>query len=36
MRQLAGRLDAAFYFSEWNDSTRHARYAVHQRLDAIK
>jgi len=36
MRQLTGRLDAAFYFSEWNDSTRHARYAVHQRLDAIK
>jgi hypothetical protein len=36
MRQLVGRLDATFYFSEWNDSTRHARYAVHQRLDAIK
>jgi hypothetical protein len=36
MRQLVGRLDAAFYFHEWNDSTRHARYAVHQRLDAIK
>lgn len=36
MRQLTGRLDAAFFFSEWNDSTRHARYAVHQRIDAIK
>jgi hypothetical protein len=36
MRQLAGRLDATFYFTEWNDSTRHARYAVRQRLDAIK
>jgi hypothetical protein len=36
MRQLTGRLDAAFYFREWDDSSHHARYALHQRLDAIK
>jgi len=36
MRQLVGRLDATFYFSEWNAPTRHTRYAVRQRLDAIK
>jgi len=36
MRQLIGRLDATFYFSEWNDPTRHTQYPLHQRLDAIK
>jgi hypothetical protein len=36
MRQLVGRLDATFYFTEWNNPERHRTYALHQRLDAIK
>jgi hypothetical protein len=36
MRQLTGRVDASVYFTEWNDPLRHATYALHQRLDAIK
>jgi hypothetical protein len=36
MRQLTGRLDAAVYFTEWNNPARHATFALHQRFDAIK
>lgn len=36
LRHLAGRVDATLYFSEWNDSTRHVTYSLHQRIDAIK
>ncbi|HEU5260790.1 MAG TPA: hypothetical protein VFU41_05110 [Gemmatimonadales bacterium] len=36
LRQLAGRVDATLYFTEWNDSSRHVTYALHQRIDAIK
>ena len=36
MRQLTGRLDATVYFTQWNNATRHATFAIHQRFDAIK
>jgi len=36
LRQLTGRVDATLYFTEWNDSSRHVSYALHQRIDAIK
>ena len=36
LRQLTGRVDARLYFTEWNDSSRHVTYSLHQRLDAIK
>jgi hypothetical protein len=36
VRQLTGRVDATLYFTQWNDSSRHATYLLHQRIDAIK
>jgi hypothetical protein len=36
VRHLSGRIDATLYFTEWNDSTRHATYPLHQRFDAVK
>ena len=36
MRQVTGRVDATLYFTEWGDPTRHAVYALHQRIDALK
>lgn len=36
LRQLTGRVDATLYFGEWNDSSRHSTYFLHQRFDAIK
>ncbi len=36
LRHLAGRVDATLFFTEWNDSTRHVTYSLHQRIDAIK
>ncbi len=36
LRQLSGRVDATLYFTEWNDSSRHVTYSLHQRIDAIK
>ena len=36
MRQLTGHVDAALYFTTWNDSSRHVMYPLHQRLDAVK
>lgn len=36
LRQLTGRVDATLYFTEWNDTTRHVTYSLHQRIDAIK
>jgi len=36
LRQITGRVDATLYFTEWNDSTRHATYALHQRIDLVK
>jgi len=34
-RQIAGRIDATFYFTEWNGS-RHARYRLQQRLHGVR
>jgi len=36
LRQITGRVDATLYFTEWNDSTRHATYPLHQRIDLVK
>src|SRR2546426_1070335 len=36
MRQITGRVDAALYFTAWNDSSRHVTYPLHHRLDAVK
>lgn len=36
LRQLSGRVDAAFHFRVWNDSSRHVTYFLNQRFDAIK
>ena len=36
LRQITGRVDATLYFTEWNDSTRHAAYPLHQRIDLVK
>ncbi|PYO15772.1 MAG: hypothetical protein DMD31_05835 [Gemmatimonadetes bacterium] len=36
LRQITGRIDATLYFTEWNDTSRHVTYALHQRIDAIK
>ena len=34
--QIIGRIDATLFFTEWNDSTKHAMYRLRQRLDAIR
>ena len=34
--QIIGRIDATLFFTEWNDSTKHATYRLRQRLDAIR
>ena len=34
-RQIAGRIAATFYFTEWNGS-RHARYRLQQRLRGVR
>jgi hypothetical protein len=36
LRQIAGRVDATLYFTEWNDPARHATYPLHQRIDLVK
>ena len=36
LRQIAGRVDATLYFTEWNDPARHATYSLHQRIDLVK
>jgi hypothetical protein len=36
LRQITGRVDATLYFTEWNDSTRHIAYPLHQRIDLVK
>lgn len=35
-RQIAGRIDATFYFTAWNDSTRHATYRLQQRIHGVR
>jgi len=34
-RQIAGRIDATFYFTEWN-APRHARYRLRQRIHGVR
>jgi hypothetical protein len=36
LRQIAGRVDATLYFTEWNDPARHVTYSLHQRIDLVK
>ncbi len=36
LRQIAGRVDATLYFTEWNDAARHVTYPLHQRIDLVK
>ena len=33
---IIGRIDATLFFTEWNDSTKHASYRLRQRLDALR
>jgi hypothetical protein len=35
-RQLAGRIDATFYFTAWNDSSHHATYRLRQRIHGVR
>ena len=36
IRQLAGRIDATFYFTAWDDSTKHAVYRLRQRIQGVR
>jgi hypothetical protein len=36
VRQLAGRIDATFYFTAWSDTTVHATYRLQQRLHGVR
>jgi hypothetical protein len=36
MAQIVGRIDATLFFTEWNDSTRHATYRLRQRIDGLR
>ena len=36
IRQLAGRIDATFYFTAWDDSSVHATYRLRQRIHGIR
>ena len=35
-RQIAGRIDATFYFTAWNDATKHATYRLRQRIHGVR
>src|SRR5436190_10314595 len=35
-RQIAGRIDATFYFTAWNDAKVHARYRLRQRIHGVR
>ncbi len=35
-RQLAGRIDATFYFTAWDDPSRHASYRLRQRIHGVR
>jgi len=35
-RQLAGRIDATFYFTAWNDAKVHATYRLRQRIHGVR
>src|ERR1041384_2904374 len=34
--QLAGRIDASLYFTAWDDSRRHERYRLRQRIHGVR
>jgi hypothetical protein len=36
LRQVAGRIDAILYFTEWSDSARHAQYRLRQRIHGVR
>ncbi len=36
LAQIIGRVDAALFFTEWNDSTKHATYRLRQRIDGLR
>jgi hypothetical protein len=36
VRQLAGRIDATFHFTAWDDSTIHATYRLRQRIHGVR
>jgi len=36
LRHIAGRVEATLYFTQWNNSTRHATYSLRQRIDLVK
>lgn len=36
MRQIAGRIEATLYFTAWKDATRHATYALRQRIHGVR
>jgi hypothetical protein len=35
-RQIAGRIDATLYFTEWNNPARHAKYRLRQRMQGVR
>ena len=35
-RQIAGRIDATFYFTAWSDPTKHATYQLKQRIHGVR
>jgi hypothetical protein len=36
LRQLAGRIDATFYFTAWDDPRTHATYRLRQRIHGVR
>lgn len=36
MTQIIGRIDSWLFFTEWNDSTKHATYRLRQRVDGLR
>jgi hypothetical protein len=36
LAQIIGRIDATLFFTEWNDSTKHATYRLRQRIDGLR
>lgn len=36
LRQLTGRIDATLHFTAWDDSTKHASYALRQKIYGVK
>jgi hypothetical protein len=35
-RQIAGRINATFYFTEWRNAKRHATYRLQQRIHGVR